>query len=295
MDCARASVGARNRGIREQMTESDELVVDVESGDGPVRETSNVPPSKQSDRQSEPTKSSSPAPPTVPAVEIHSAKIVKVLGCCILGLVALHFMAMVSWFEFGHIYLKGFVPLFNLEGEKNVPTLFASLQLVIAALLLGICAGQHKMIQGKYFKHWVGLSAIFVFLAFDESAVIHEKTFRVTQELFGTSGLLYYSWIIPFGLFALVVLLTYTRFLFALPRRTAVIFFVSGAVFVTGAIGLEMFEGQINEAGGYRSFHYMVLVTIEEILEMVGILAFIYGLLGYITAEARPLKVSLVK
>ena len=134
-----------------------------------------------------------------------------------------------------------------------------------------------------------------MFLAFDESALLHEKTLNFTRDSFGTSGLLYYSWIIPFGMFALVVLLTYTRFLLALPRHTAVIFFLSGAVFVTGAIGLEMFEGQINEAGGYRSFDYMVLVTIEEILEMVGIFGFIYGLLNHLTAEGRPLKMSLVK
>ena len=107
--------------------------------------------------------------------------------------------------------------------------------------------------------------------------------------------MLYYSWIIPFGIFALIVLLAYSRFLLALPRRTGLIFFLSGAVFVTGTIGFEMFEGQINEAGGYRSFDYMVLVTVEEILEMVGILGFIYGLLNHLTAEGRPLKMSLVK
>ena len=58
---------------------------------------------------------------------------------------------------------------------------------------------------------------------------------------------------------------------------------------------LEIFEGQINEAGGYRSFDDMVLVTIEEILEMVGIFGFIYGLLSHLTAEGLPLKMSLVK
>jgi hypothetical protein len=64
---------------------------------------------------------------------------------------------------------------------------------------------------------------------------------------------------------------------------------------VTGALGLEVFEGQINEAGGYRSLDYMILVTIEEILEMAGIFAFIYGLLGYLLVEGRPVRMSLVR
>ena len=277
------------------MTETEDMVVDVKSGDGSGRETGHGRPLTQSGGHVAASKIEAPSPLHVQFVEIKSTSIMKVLGYCILALVALHLLAMTARFGFGHVYLKGFVPLFSLENEKNIPTLFASLQLFLAAVLLGICAAQHKLIQGEYFRHWVGLSAIFVFLSFDESALLHEKTLSLTRESFDSTGLLYYSWIIPFGIFALLVLLAYSRFLLALPRRIGLIFFLSGAVFVGGAIGLEMFEGQLNEAGGYRSFDYMALVTIEEILEMVGIYAFIYGLLSHLTAEGRPLNMALVK
>ncbi len=277
------------------MTDTEEMVVDERPGDGSGRETGHGRPLTLSSGQAAATKSNAPSLRHVDTVEIQSTTILKVLGCCILIVVTLHFLVMTLRFGFGYNYLKGFVPLFNLEAEKNVPTLFSSLQLFIAAILLGICAAQHKLIQGEYFRNWAGLSAIFVFLAFDESASIHEKTLSITRELFGTSGLLYYSWIIPFGVFAVIVLLANFRFLLALPSRIGLIFFLSGAVFVTGAIGMEMFEGQINEAGGYRSFDYMILVTIEEILEIIGIYGFIYGLLSHLTAEGRPLKLSLVR
>ena len=271
------------------------MVVDERPGDGSGRDTGHGGRLMQSSGQAAATKSAAPSPRHVHSVEIQSTTILKVLGYCILAIVILHFLAMTARSGFGHNYLMGFVPLFNLEAEKNVPTVFSSLQLFIAAILLSICAAQHKLIHGEYFRHWAGLSAIFIFLAFDESASIHEKTLSITRELFGTSGLLYYSWIIPFGIFAVIVLLANVRFLLALPSRIGLIFFLSGAVFITGAIGMEMLEGQINEAGGYRSFDYMILVTIEEILEMVGIYGFIYGLLSHLTAEGRPLKLSLVK
>ncbi len=202
---------------------------------------------------------------------------------------------MVLSFGFGLNHLKGLIPMFNFEDEKNVPTYFSSMQLLFAAVLLGICAIQHKANDGKYLKHWVGLAIIFVFLSLDEAAPIHEKTRTISQAFFGTSGLLYYAWVIPFGAFALAVLAAYSGFLLRLPRRTATIFVVSGAVFVAGAIGLEMFEGQINEAGGYKSFDYMALVTIEEFLEIVGIYAFIYGLLDYLTGDGRSVDLSLAK
>ena len=237
------------------------------------------------------------APPAITgrSLEIRSDTILRVLAYCLIAVVLLHLLAMVAVFGFGHDRLMGLIPLFNMEDEKNVPTYFSSFQLLVAAALLGLCAAQHKWVGGKYFRHWAGLALIFVFLSLDESALIHEKTRTITHNFLGTTGLFYYAWVIPFGALTLVVAATYARFLLALPARTAVIFVLSGAVFVFGAIGLEMFEGMINEAGGYKSFNYMVLVTIEETLEMVGIFAFIYGILDYMLGDGRRVGISLGK
>jgi hypothetical protein len=277
------------------MTETEDMVVDVKPRDASAGETPRGAAGASGGRRDPAAKSAAVSSPDTLALEIRSTTILKVLGYFMLAIIAMHFMVMVSWFGFGYIVLKGFVALFNLEAEKNIPTLFSSLQLCLAAALLGICAARAKLSDAPYFKHWVGLALIFVFLAFDESALIHEKTMSVSRALFGGDGLFYYTWIIPFGGLALAVLATYSRFLLALPRRSGVIFLLSGAVFVTGALGLEMFEGQINQAGGYRSLDYMILVTIEEILEMAGIFAFIYGLLGYLLVEGRPVRMSLVR
>ena len=48
-----------------------------------------------------------------------------------------------------------------------------------------------------------------------------------------------------------------------------------------GAVVLEMMEGRINEAGGYLSLNYMILVTFEESAEMLALCIFIYALLDY--------------
>ena len=277
------------------MTESENVVTDEKPSYGPDRDSGQDRPHPRSSRQDSATKCDAVLSSHEHTVEIRSATILKVLAYCIVVVIALHLMVMVSWFGFGYDHLKGLVPMFSLDSENNIPTFFSALQIFIAAILLAVCAARYRLSQPRYFKHWVGLSAIFIYLAFDESALLHEKTMFISRDLFGASGLLYYSWVIPFGVIALIVLLTYSRFLLSLPRRTGVIFFLAGAVFVTGAIGMELFEGQIQEAGGKRNFDYMALVTVEEFLEIIGIYAFVYGLLGHLTAEGRPLKMSLVK
>ena len=277
------------------MTETDDIVVTEKPGDGPDRRADAGRARPSSDLQASPAMGNARPSLQDHTLVFESKMILKALAYCIVAIIALHLLTMVANFGFGYDRLYGLVHMFSLEAEKNVPTLFSSVQLLIGAFLLGICAARKKAVADRFYKHWIGLSAIFIFLAVDESALIHEKTANVLRDVLGTSGLLYYAWVIPFGLFALAVLAAYSRFLFSLPRGTALVFVASGALFVTGAVGMELFEGRISEAGGYNSLDYMALVTVEEIMEITGIFAFVYGLLAYMTASGHPLKLALAK
>lgn len=218
----------------------------------------------------------------------------KILGIMISCVIFLHILAMISWFGFGHDSVKGLVPLLHMQFEQNLPTYFSSFQLLVAAMLLGICAYDCKLNNGRRFWHWVGLALIFVFLSFDETAEIHERFSVITANLLGTSGNLKYAWVIPFGLFAAVVLVTYFRFLLNLPRKIGWIFFMAGGIYVFGAAGLEVFESRLHEdSGTIRTFEYMNLVTIEETLEILGVYLFIFGLLAYLTHNGRRLGITL--
>ena len=55
----------------------------------------------------------------------------------------------------------------------------------------------------------------------------------------------------------------------------------SGVIYVTGAIGMEAFNSWLVTAGeiSRRGFWYEAISGIEELLEMTGIIFFIYGLL----------------
>ena len=70
---------------------------------------------------------------------IRATSILRLLKYGILVVICLHLLALLSQYGFSYDYLKGLVPMFNLEHEQNVPTFFSSLQLLIAAALLSIC------------------------------------------------------------------------------------------------------------------------------------------------------------
>lgn len=59
---------------------------------------------------------------------------------------------------------------------------------------------------------------------------------------------------------------------------------MAGALFLSGAVGFEMLEGKhVAQEGlaGKDDLYYMLLVTCEETLEMIGVIVFIYALTTY--------------
>jgi hypothetical protein len=67
-----------------------------------------------------------------------------------------------------------------------------------------------------------------------------------------------------------------------LPRSVAAMFLLSGAIFVGGAIGLEMVGANFFDETNKNTWQYMTAMTVEEMMEMTGILLFIHTLLKYL-------------
>jgi hypothetical protein len=209
-----------------------------------------------------------------------------------IGLLLVGHMAVVliSWFS-GHDEIFGLIPLFHFGREGNIPTLFSSMILVFCAALLWLIASKHRA-NGSSYAHWLGLSLIFLFLCVDETASLHERLGEPVRALLGTSGLFYYAWMIPYGLALCVFVAFYVKFLLSLSRDTMRLFILSGALYVMGAVGMEMICGWYYDTFSVRDFIYFSLVTIEELLEMFGVVLFIYALLNYICNQFGVLTVS---
>ena len=176
------------------------------------------------------------------------------------------------------------VRLVDFDKERNIPAFYSSLAILCASIILAWISRVEKR-RGGDSKRWMGLSVLFLFLALDEAVSIHELLSGPTRTLMNLDGALYLAWVVPYSLLVAGLLLIYGRFLFNLPYATRVLFVLSGVVFVAGAVGFELLGSNYHYIGNAGDPGYALLYTMEELLEMLGIAIFIYGLLFYFQTE----------
>jgi hypothetical protein len=151
--------------------------------------------------------------------------------------------------------------LFDLDGEANVPTWFSS-------VLLLRCA----MMSARW--RLPALAAVFAVLSLDEVAMIHE---RAAAALMEARVVWPWPWVIGAGLVvaALFVLVPSLRAMPAVTRRGAV---VAGAVYVGGALGVEVVAQRWGAVHGWLNVGYVTLTAIEEGMEMLGAILYVEAL-----------------
>ena len=132
---------------------------------------------------------------------------------------------------------------------------------------------------------------LFVFLSVDEFVSIHETLSSNMYHMLNASGLLFYTWVVLYFVAIVILGLVYLRFMINLPTKTRNLFIFALLLFVSGALGVEMLEGRYVEMYGRTPFFHLFLITLEEILEMVGLVVFIYGLGSYINSELGVLQI----
>jgi hypothetical protein len=223
-------------------------------------------------------------------ITIQPRTIFRWLTLIIVLLTLAHLAGVISTFYLGHDYIYGLIPSFNMNLERNVPTLFSSgILLLSAALLLFI----GYLLRGKaYFLHWLGLGVIFFYLSLDELISIHEKASKPLRNQFDLSGIFHFSWIILYGILLVIFAVAYFRFVRSLPTSTRNIFILAGIIYVGGALGLELVAGELFTQFGNKNVTFALFVAVEEALEMFGIAIFIYGLLGHLQSSFGSVRLN---
>jgi hypothetical protein len=168
---------------------------------------------------------------------------------------------------------------FALDREMNVPAIFSSLLLLIAAgLLFEIFRTRFKE-RAPFTWHWGLLGGVFVFLSFDEMFSIHESLIGPIRRIMKIGGVFSYEWIILAIPLVLILAIAYSRFFFHLPRDLQVLIFLAAGFYIGGSIGGEMMSGWYASKFTEGDANYILLTIFEETLEMSGIIIFIYALL----------------
>ena len=200
---------------------------------------------------------------------------------CVAALTVFHLLAVFVWHGLGYDHAMGFVPLFYMDYESNAPTWFSSAILLVAGLV-ALAIGSRSR-AGRW--HWMAMGFIAIFLSFDESAQLHEMISVALRSVLAVGP--GFSWAIVALVSALPILLgvaLFYRFIRSLPRQTALGLMAAGAVYVSGVVGVDTIAALVHAQEGGRLLQ-TTLNTVEELLEMAGIILLIHVLLTHLSRQ----------
>ncbi len=230
-------------------------------------------------------------------LRIDSKKTALFFLAIVVSLTVLHSIALTVFLYTGNQDLMEITDYVDFDIEKNIPSLYSAFAIFLCSLLF-FCISLLEKKQERRHYYWLGLACIFFFLSFDEAFVLHEGLGDLTGEyiqqtgILQASGLLYFPWILPYVFLTSILGILYLPFFIRLPRKTFVLLLVSAVIFLTGAVFFDMLGGREAELNGYYGVTYTVLYTIEEFLEMSGMILLMFTLLDYIEQQHGHLCLS---
>jgi hypothetical protein len=214
------------------------------------------------------------------AVKIPSpGKITKILIIAVLLLTFLSLLTVLLRFKWD--FLLG-ERIFNLNDEANVPTWFSSTTLLFAAILAWLIARCLKLAQKPFFKSWIVVGCSLFFMSLDEFIQIHEAVGRVLIRTEALPSLGFNVWIIPGLALVLGVALIILRMWWNLPSRFRLVFLLATLVYFSGTLVTEAIGNAIWKGTGYNTVGFALFIHIEEVLEMLGVVILINGLMNYL-------------
>jgi len=221
-------------------------------------------------------------------IEIEAKKITRFFALVVIFLIFAHIVGYMLC-----LYVGQLCSIFHLDLEKNIPTLYSSVALLFSSFLLFVLCFFRKRNKLSY-AYWLTLGFVFLFLAIDETAAVHEKLIIPLRTALNTSGIFYFAWVIPYGIALVIFLIPTITNLFTLPKRIRLLFVAAGITYVSGALGMELLGGRHFELYGPKNHLYFLITSIEEVLEMSGIVIFIHALLTYIKSFTKNLTFKIV-
>ena len=238
-----------------------------------------------------------PSPGRDLIIKIPSSKLLislsfTTIAICIVGLMANLYIHQIA--ENEDTKMASLMQRFDLGYEPSIPAYYSAFLMLVCSGLLWVIYQYERKHELPFNRFWLFLSATFFLLSLDEAVMFHEMADGALQKWFNLTGIFYLAWVIPAMAFVAVFFLVSLPFLFQLEARTRNLFLLAGAVFVGGAIGMEMVVAPIVEVEGFSSIKHSFIQTIEEAMEMFGVLIFMYALLRYVRLKMDSVSLDVV-
>lgn len=225
----------------------------------------------------------------VPARAVTGALAAVAFGLAVAGIVTQYLWLSVKAGGAGGLISTPVAHVFALDAEGTVPAWFQGSLLLLGAGLFWLASGAKRPGVAPHPLAWRAMAAIFVLLSCDEVSSVHETFgFWLAARIPGHVGV--YAWLLGGVPFVAAVALAMRRFVRDLPAATRNGLVIAAGLYLAGAVGVEVIEAFI-DAGAYGTFTFAIVTTIEESLEMAGLVTLVGVLLGHLRgAETVPLR-----
>lgn len=176
---------------------------------------------------------------------------------------------------------------FALRDENNLPNWWATVLLLGSAALCAMLSVNGEVVE-KDTRRWVQLSATLVLMSLIEATQLRESLLRPAREVLNTSGVLYYPWVILGGIAVVAAIAHFLPFVRSQAPVLRNRIILSGAVYVFGALVLEMVGGEI-VSSDRGDLAFVVVQELEEIAELTGLTLLVTGLLRALSESSIKL------
>ena len=223
-------------------------------------------------------------------IDLKLRKVIRVLLVISVSFILLHVAGYFFEIHVGHTF--GLF-IFDPNREQSIPKFYSSVVLLMCSGLLSIIAAAKKGDILHSHLYLLGLAIIFFFFAIAKNSSIHEYLVAPIQTALNMSKFQIYVWL--YGIMAVMFPVLYLKFFLSLPRKAKILLAVGGITFMIGAFGFDLVVAYAGRLIDHQSVTYLGLAALEDILEMGGIIIFVYGLLLYMSLELKWVRVKIIE
>jgi hypothetical protein len=198
-----------------------------------------------------------------------------------------------------HIVLR----LFDANEETTLHSMWSICLLAAVAAIAVVIGLARRNVGDRSWRWWIAAGAIAATLSLDESVALHESLGEAARVALGPSiaaGPVFYVWVVPAAISVVLCLVVFSPFIVRLPRGIMLEAGAGVALYVVGAIGLQMvyavLSGVLNPARPDEAVVLDTIIGVEEFLEVLGASLVLHALLRHLRDHVlarAPLGIAL--
>ena len=180
--------------------------------------------------------------------------------------------------------------VFDLSEEQSLGTWWTTLLLLFAAVAAAALAAAHP--RGTPSRRgWTTFALFIALLSIDETVAMHERFGPIVFHGLGLPQIFVLAWVIPAVLIFVAFVYWQRGFFASLPGMLRRRLLLAAAVYVGGAVGLEVVESIIVGSSDMNmdaatTVVFSVIEVVEEVLEILAIGWVVLALLDHLRVEA---------